>query len=113
MSPSARSNDTMSGISSLAASKHSSSSHTSVCDPHTDYTFSCFFSAIFLMLICIIIFVPLYVRVYGFKTRVPPSPNQSAAVATPLEGNPVTEELGMMEDANAENLYLMGNSMYF
>lgn len=54
-------------------------------------------------------FVPLYVHVYGFKTRLPPSPNQSAAVATPWEAEPVAEEPGTMEDANAENLYLMGN----
>lgn len=71
MSPSTRSNDTMSGISSLAASKHSSSSHTS--------------------------------------GRLPPSPNQSATVATP---EPVAEEPGAMEDANAENLYLMGMELF-
>ncbi|MCJ8741077.1 hypothetical protein PDJAM_G00066520 [Pangasius djambal] len=74
MSPSTRSNDTMSGISSLAASKHSSSSHTSA--------------------------------------RVPASPNQSATAATPWEAEPVAEEPGAIEDANAENLYLMGMELF-
>ncbi|XP_053334628.1 mitoguardin 2 [Clarias gariepinus] len=74
MSPSTRSNDTMSGISSLAASKHSSSSHTS--------------------------------------TRIPTSPNQSAAAATPWEAEPVAEEPGAFEDANAESLYLMGMELF-
>ncbi|KAB5549167.1 hypothetical protein PHYPO_G00064190 [Pangasianodon hypophthalmus] len=74
MSPSTRSNDTMSGISSLAASKHSSSSHTSA--------------------------------------RVPASPNQTAAAATPWEAEPVAEEPGAIEDANAENLYLMGMELF-
>ncbi|MCI4386842.1 hypothetical protein PGIGA_G00067350 [Pangasianodon gigas] len=74
MSPSTRSNDTMSGISSLAASKHSSSSHTSA--------------------------------------RLPASPNQSAAAATPWEAEPVAEEPGAIEDANAENLYLMGMELF-
>ncbi|XP_060790993.1 mitoguardin 2 [Neoarius graeffei] len=74
MSPSTRSNETMSGISSLAASKHSSSSHTSA--------------------------------------RLPSSPNQSGAAATPWEAEPVAEEPGLMEDANAENLYLMGMELF-
>ncbi|KAF7696813.1 hypothetical protein HF521_005231 [Silurus meridionalis] len=74
VSPSTRSNDTMSGISSLAASKHSSSSHTSA--------------------------------------RLPLSPNQSAAVATPWEAEPVAEESGAIEDSNVENLYLMGMELF-
>ncbi|KAK3524598.1 hypothetical protein QTP70_029922 [Hemibagrus guttatus] len=74
LSPSTRSNDTMSGISSLAASKHSSSSHTSA--------------------------------------RLPVSPNQSATVASMWEAEPVAEEPGAIEDANAENLYLMGMELF-
>ncbi|XP_027035380.1 mitoguardin 2 isoform X1 [Tachysurus fulvidraco] len=74
LSPSTRSNDTMSGISSLAASKHSSSSHTS--------------------------------------TRLPASPNQSGTVPTPWEAEPVAEEPGAIEDANAENLYLIGMELF-
>uniref|UniRef100_A0A669DDN0 Mitoguardin 2 n=1 Tax=Oreochromis niloticus TaxID=8128 RepID=A0A669DDN0_ORENI len=74
MSPSTRSNDTMSGISSLAPSKHSSSSHS--------------------------------------LTRVPSSPNQSANPSTPWEAEPVVEESGAVEDANAENLYLMGMELF-
>uniref|UniRef100_A0A671W6Q7 Mitoguardin 2 n=1 Tax=Sparus aurata TaxID=8175 RepID=A0A671W6Q7_SPAAU len=74
MSPSTRSNDTMSGISSLAPSKHSSSSHS--------------------------------------LTRVPSSPNQSANPSTPWEAEPVVEESMAIEDANAENLYLMGMELF-
>ncbi|MEQ2180638.1 hypothetical protein GOODEAATRI_003248 [Goodea atripinnis] len=76
MSPSSRSNDTMSGISSLAPSKHSSSSHSLA------------------------------------STRVPNSPNQPANPATPWEAEPVVEESGAVEDANAENLYLMGMELF-
>lgn len=76
MSPSTRSNDTMSGISSLAPSKHSSSSHSLA------------------------------------SMRVPSSPNQSANPSTPWEAEPVVEEPGAVEDANAENLYLMGMELF-
>uniref|UniRef100_A0A3B3ZMS6 Mitoguardin 2 n=1 Tax=Periophthalmus magnuspinnatus TaxID=409849 RepID=A0A3B3ZMS6_9GOBI len=72
MSPSTRSNDTMSGISSLAPSKHSSSSHSLM--------------------------------------RVPSSPNQSAKPT--LEDETVAEERSLVEDANAENLYLMGMELF-
>lgn len=41
--------------------------------------------------------------------RVPSSPNQSANPSTPWEAEPVVEESGIVEDANAENLYLMGS----
>lgn len=40
--------------------------------------------------------------------RVPSSPNQSANPSTPWEAEPVVEESGAVEDANAENLYLLG-----
>lgn len=40
--------------------------------------------------------------------RVPSSPNQSANPSTPWEAEPVVEESGAVEDANAESLYLMG-----
>uniref|UniRef100_A0A3B5KVT8 Mitoguardin 2 n=1 Tax=Xiphophorus couchianus TaxID=32473 RepID=A0A3B5KVT8_9TELE len=76
MSPSSRSNDTMSGISSLAPSKHSSSSHSLA------------------------------------STRVPNSPNQPINPPTPWEAEPVVEESGAVEDANAENLYLMGMELF-
>ncbi|XP_033503110.1 mitoguardin 2 isoform X2 [Epinephelus lanceolatus] len=76
MSPSTRSNDTMSGISSLAPSKHSSSSHSLA------------------------------------SMRVPSSPNQSANPSTPWEAEPVVEESGAIEDANAENLYIMGMELF-
>ncbi|XP_054468391.1 mitoguardin 2 isoform X1 [Anoplopoma fimbria] len=76
MSPSTRSNDTMSGISSLGPSKHSSSSHSLA------------------------------------STRVPNSPNQSANPSTPWEAEPVVEESGALEDANAENLYMMGMELF-
>lgn len=42
------------------------------------------------------------------QTRVPNSPNQSANPPTPWETEPVAEESGAVEDANAENLYLLG-----
>ncbi|CAL9682189.1 unnamed protein product [Knipowitschia caucasica] len=74
ISPSTRSNDTMSGISSLAPSKHSSSSHSLA------------------------------------SMRVPSSPNQSAKPT--LDGETVLEERSMVEDANAENLYLMGMELF-
>ncbi|XP_062268955.1 mitoguardin 2 [Platichthys flesus] len=76
MSPSTRSNDTMSGISSLAPSKHSSSSHSLAS-----------------------------MRVLG-------SPSQSANPPTPWEAEPVAEESGALEDANAENLYLIGMELF-
>lgn len=76
MSPSTRSNDTMSGISSLAPSKHSSSSHSLA------------------------------------SIRAPLSPNQSANPSTPWEGEVVAEEPGSAEDANAENLYIMGMELF-
>lgn len=41
--------------------------------------------------------------------RVPSSPNESANPSTPWEAEPVVEEPGAVEDANAENLYLMGS----
>ncbi|XP_037547697.1 mitoguardin 2 [Nematolebias whitei] len=76
MSPGSRSNDTMSGISSLAPSKHSSSSHSLA------------------------------------STRVPNSPNQSVNPSIQWEAEPVVEESGAVEDANAENLYLMGMELF-
>lgn len=42
------------------------------------------------------------------QMRVPSSPNQSANPPTPWEAEPVVEESGTVEDANVENLYLMG-----
>ncbi|KAJ7988257.1 hypothetical protein DPEC_G00321710 [Dallia pectoralis] len=76
MSPSGRSNDTMSGISSLAPSKHSSSSHSIA------------------------------------SMRQPTSPNQSTNPLTPWEAVPVQEESGSVEDANAENLYIIGMELF-
>ncbi|XP_059381793.1 mitoguardin 2 [Carassius carassius] len=76
MSPSTRSNDTLSGVSSLAQSKHSSSSHSIA------------------------------------SMRVPSSPNQSVNTGMPWEAEPVAEEPGVGEDANAENLYLMGMELF-
>ncbi|XP_034047900.1 mitoguardin 2 isoform X2 [Thalassophryne amazonica] len=76
MSLSVRSNDTMSGISSLAPSKHSSSSHSLT------------------------------------SMRVPLSPNQTVNSSPPWEAEPVVEESGAVEDANAENLYLMGMELF-
>lgn len=40
--------------------------------------------------------------------RVPSSPNQSGNPSTPWETEPVVEESVALEDANADNLYLMG-----
>ncbi|KAK7896452.1 hypothetical protein WMY93_021777 [Mugilogobius chulae] len=74
MSPSTRSTDTMSGISSLAQSKHSSSSHSLA------------------------------------SMRVPSSPNQSSKQI--LDDETVVEEISLVEDANAENLYLMGMELF-
>ncbi|XP_016146427.1 mitoguardin-2-like [Sinocyclocheilus grahami] len=76
MSPSTRSNDTLSGVSSLAQSKHSSSSHSIA------------------------------------SMRVPSSPNQSVNTGMPWEAEPVAEEPGVGEDANAENLYLIGMELF-
>ncbi|KAG7257424.1 hypothetical protein CRUP_002913 [Coryphaenoides rupestris] len=76
MSPSTRSNDTMSGISSLAPSKHSSSSHSLA------------------------------------SVRAPVSPNHTANPSTPWEAEVVAEEPGSAEDANAENLYIMGMELF-
>ncbi|KAM4635101.1 mitoguardin 2 isoform 1-T2 [Polymixia lowei] len=44
--------------------------------------------------------------------RVPLSPNQSANPSTPWEAEPVVEESGAVEDANAENLYIMGMELF-
>ncbi|XP_074546871.1 mitoguardin 2 isoform X3 [Halichoeres trimaculatus] len=44
--------------------------------------------------------------------RVPSSPNQSANPPTPWEAEPVAEESGAVEDANAEKLYLMGMELF-
>ncbi|XP_047426388.1 mitoguardin 2 [Mugil cephalus] len=44
--------------------------------------------------------------------RVPSSPNQSANASTPWETEPVAEESAVVEDANAENLYLMGMELF-
>ncbi|XP_029301070.1 LOW QUALITY PROTEIN: mitoguardin 2-like [Cottoperca gobio] len=44
--------------------------------------------------------------------RVPSSPNQSAHLSTPWEAEPVVEESGAIEDANAENLYVMGMELF-
>lgn len=46
------------------------------------------------------------------STRVPSSPNQSVNPSTPWEAEPVVEESGAVEDANAENLYLMGMELF-
>lgn len=40
--------------------------------------------------------------------RVPPSPNLSPSQSMPLEVAALTEESALVEDCNAENLYLMG-----
>uniref|UniRef100_A0A8C1E058 Mitoguardin 2 n=1 Tax=Cyprinus carpio carpio TaxID=630221 RepID=A0A8C1E058_CYPCA len=76
MSPSTRSNDTLSGVSSLTQSKHSSSSHSIA------------------------------------SMRVPSSPNQSVNTGMLREAEPVAEEPGVGEDANAENLYLIGMELF-
>ncbi|XP_010876617.2 mitoguardin 2 isoform X2 [Esox lucius] len=44
--------------------------------------------------------------------RVPPSPNQSANPLTAWETEPVQEESGSVEDANAENLYIIGMELF-
>nr|XP_057920497.1 mitoguardin 2 isoform X2 [Doryrhamphus excisus] len=44
--------------------------------------------------------------------RVPTSPSQSANPPTPWEAEAVVEESGAAEDANAENLYLMGMELF-
>ncbi|CAJ1070183.1 mitoguardin 2 [Xyrichtys novacula] len=44
--------------------------------------------------------------------RVPSSPNQSANPSTPWEAEPVAEESGAVEDANAEKLYLLGMELF-
>ncbi|XP_029940339.1 mitoguardin 2-like [Salarias fasciatus] len=46
------------------------------------------------------------------STRMPSSPNQSVNPSTPWEAEPVAEESGAAEDANAENLYLMGMELF-
>lgn len=46
------------------------------------------------------------------STRMPSSPNQSLNPSTPWEAEPVAEESGAIEDANAENLYLMGMELF-
>ncbi|XP_062410301.1 mitoguardin 2 [Sardina pilchardus] len=76
MSPSTRSQDTVSSISSLAPSKHSSSSHSIA------------------------------------SMRVPTSPNLSPSQSMPLEVAALAEESGVIEDVNAENLYLMGMELF-
>jgi len=53
------------------------------------------------------------VCVFLAQMRVPSSPNQSANPSTPWEAEPVVEESGPVEDANAENLYLMGKFLLF
>ncbi|XP_039618501.1 mitoguardin 2 isoform X1 [Polypterus senegalus] len=76
-SPSTRSNDTLSGISSIGPSKNSSSSHSLT------------------------------------SMRVPPSPNQTSNNnVAPWENDAVEEELGVGEDANAENLYILGMELF-
>jgi len=42
------------------------------------------------------------------QMRAPLSPNHSADPSTPWEAEVVAEEPGSAEDANAENLYIMG-----
>lgn len=44
--------------------------------------------------------------------RVPNSPNQAVNPLTPWEAEPVVEESALIEDANAENLYLMGMELF-
>lgn len=110
MSPSTRSNDTMSGISSLAPSKHSSSSHSLASVSfilHTvSFTFCFSYMPHFSHFTVLFIYLP--------QMRVPSSPNQSSAnPSTPWEAEPVVEESGTVEDANAENLYLMGWCLVF
>lgn len=101
----------MSGISSLAPSKHSSSSHSLasvsfilimshvLAFPHN--SFESYFPISTFMCVCLA------------QMRVPSSPNQSANTSTPWEAEPVLEESGAVEDANAENLYLMGRYLHY
>lgn len=98
----------MSGISSLAPSKHSSSSHSLASVSFT-------ILQLFLQHFCSsfhfrphVSDVALCVCVFPVQMRVPSSPNQSANPSTPWEAEPVVEESGAVEDANAENLYIMG-----
>ncbi|XP_053709828.1 mitoguardin 2 [Synchiropus splendidus] len=44
--------------------------------------------------------------------RVPNSPSQLVNPITPWEAEPVVEESALVEDANAENLYLMGMELF-
>uniref|UniRef100_A0A8D0D6U4 Mitoguardin 2 n=1 Tax=Sander lucioperca TaxID=283035 RepID=A0A8D0D6U4_SANLU len=81
ISPSTRSNDTMSGISSLAPSKHSSSSH-SLC-----VCVVCCGLSVVVCLLCVVCCVCCVFL-------------------------PVVEESGAIEDANAENLYIMGMELF-
>lgn len=46
------------------------------------------------------------------SVRVPSSPNQSANPSIPWEAEPVEEEPGAVEDANAENLYILGMELF-
>ncbi|XP_040053005.1 mitoguardin 2 [Gasterosteus aculeatus] len=46
------------------------------------------------------------------STRVPNSPSQAANPSTPWETEPVVEESGAIEDANAENLYILGMELF-
>uniref|UniRef100_A0A8C1ZLI4 Mitoguardin 2 n=1 Tax=Cyprinus carpio TaxID=7962 RepID=A0A8C1ZLI4_CYPCA len=73
MSPSTRSNDTLSGVSSLTIA--------SVREPQS-------------------------------YTHLPSSPNQSVNTGMLREAEPVAEEAGVGEDANAENLYLIGMELF-
>ncbi|KAM8872092.1 mitoguardin 2 [Synchiropus picturatus] len=46
------------------------------------------------------------------SVRVPNSPSQLVNPITPWEAEPVVEESALVEDANAENLYLMGMELF-
>uniref|UniRef100_A0AAY5ERU3 Mitoguardin 2 n=1 Tax=Electrophorus electricus TaxID=8005 RepID=A0AAY5ERU3_ELEEL len=46
------------------------------------------------------------------SARLPPSPNQSASGGGPWEAEPVSGEAGVIEDTDAENLYLMGMELF-
>ncbi|XP_061656724.1 mitoguardin 2 [Syngnathoides biaculeatus] len=82
MSPSNRSNDTLSGISSLAPSKHSSSSHS---------------------------LASMRVATSPNQSGNPPTPWEAAEAeaAAAAAGEPAA-----VEDSNAENLYLMGMELF-
>lgn len=109
MSPSTRSNDTMSGISSIAPSKHSSSSHSITSVSFKIWIYFCNYSFKSQVLPLIVsVAYPNCVFFISGQMRVPSSPNQSANPPTPWEAEPVVEESGAVEDANVENLYLMG-----